>query len=221
MLAILIILTFGSFAVVQGIKLQQLTLVVSALLAGCAAALAPGNFALAGFLLALATIKPQLALPVAGWLVLWAVSDWRSAAAVFSGVSVLTIGDSSRRLRICSAGMDGTISRRRRRLSPVHRRRRFAAGCAGHATLGKVLAAIAVIAVAAMGWRFRRAAHDSAAFSTMLALVLAVTLVIVPSFAPYNQVLLLPAVFLIAASWKNLVEAKPPHACRLRPRPCW
>ncbi len=38
----------------------------------------------------------------------------------------------------------------------------------------------------------------------MLALVLAVTLVIVPSFAPYNQVLLLPAVFLIARSWKDL-----------------
>ena len=38
----------------------------------------------------------------------------------------------------------------------------------------------------------------------MLALVLVVTLVIVPTFAPYNQVLLLPAVFLIAASWKDL-----------------
>ena len=38
----------------------------------------------------------------------------------------------------------------------------------------------------------------------MLALVLAVTLVIVPSFAPYNQVLLLPAVFVVAASWKDL-----------------
>ena len=42
--AILIVLTFGSYAVVQGIKLQQLTLVVSALLAGCAAALVAGNF---------------------------------------------------------------------------------------------------------------------------------------------------------------------------------
>ncbi len=38
----------------------------------------------------------------------------------------------------------------------------------------------------------------------MFALVLVVTLVIVPTFAPYNQVLLLPAVFLIATSWKEL-----------------
>src|SRR6202011_2011629 len=75
--AILIVLTFGSYAVVQGIKLQQLSLVVSGLIAGCAAALVAGHLALAGFLLALATIKPQLALPMAAWLVLWAISDWR------------------------------------------------------------------------------------------------------------------------------------------------
>jgi hypothetical protein len=70
--------------------------------------------------------------------------------------------------------------------------------------LGKILAAVAVLAVVIMGWKVRSAPHDSEAFSTMLALVLAVTLVIVPSFAPYNQVLLLPAVFLIANSWEDL-----------------
>jgi hypothetical protein len=61
-----------------------------------------------------------------------------------------------------------------------------------------------VIAVIVTGWRVRFASHDSVAFSTMLALVLAVTLVIVPTFAPYNQILLLPAVFLIAVSWEEL-----------------
>ncbi len=75
--AILTILTFGSFAVVQGIKLQQLSLVVNGIMAASAAALVTGYFSLAGFLLALATFKPQLALPMAAWLMLWAVSDWR------------------------------------------------------------------------------------------------------------------------------------------------
>jgi hypothetical protein len=70
--------------------------------------------------------------------------------------------------------------------------------------LGKILAAAAVIAAAVKGWQVRHEPHDSAAFSAMLALVLAVTLVIVPSFAPYNQVLLLPAVFMIAISWRDL-----------------
>ena len=66
------------------------------------------------------------------------------------------------------------------------------------------MVACIILLVAAAGWRIRRAAHDSVAFSAMLALVLAATVVIVPSFAPYNQVLLLPAVFLIAASWSEL-----------------
>ena len=70
--------------------------------------------------------------------------------------------------------------------------------------LGRILAGVAVLAVMIMAWRVRHAPLDSEAFSTMLAMVLAVTLVIVPSFAPYNQVLLLPAVFLIARSWRDL-----------------
>jgi len=201
--AIIILLTLGSYAVVQGIKLQQLTLVVSALLAGCAAALVAGHFSLAGFLLALATIKPQLALPLAGWLTLWAVSDWRRrqsfiwsfalSMAIFLGASEYILPGWMREFRDAVAAY-----------------RQYTGGAGSLLDvlttpwLGKILAAVAVLAVVIMGWKVRRASHDSAAFSSILALVLAVTLVIVPSFAPYNQVLLLPAVFLITISWKDL-----------------
>ena len=75
--AIFILLLLGSVPAVQGIKLQQLSLLVAVLLAGSAAALSSGYLVLAGFLLALSTIKPQLAgLPVA-WLTLWALHDGR------------------------------------------------------------------------------------------------------------------------------------------------
>src|SRR4029077_15780552 len=47
-------------------------------------------------------------------------------------------------------------------------------------TLGKGLAYLTVIALAITGWFVRRAPNNSAAFSTMLALVLAVTLVLQP-----------------------------------------
>ncbi len=201
--AILIVLTFGSYAVVQGIKLQQLTLVVSALLAGCGAALVAGHFSLAGFLLALATIKPQLALPVAGWLALWALSDWRQRqifAWSFGLTTVIFLAASEYLL-------PGWFGRFREAVTAY---RQYTGGAGSlldvlaTPALGKVIAGVAVIAVAITGWYVRHASHDSVAFSTMLALVLAVTLVIVPTFAPYNQVLLLPAVFLIAASWKDL-----------------
>ena len=201
--AIIILLTLGSYAVVQGIKLQQLTLVVSALLAGCGAALVAGHFSLAGFLLALATIKPQLALPLAGWLTLWAVSDWRRrqsfiwsfalSMAIFLGASEYILPGWMREFRDAVAAY-----------------RQYTGGAGSLLDvlttpwLGKILAAVAVLAVVVMGWKVRRASHDSAAFSSILALVLAVTLVIVSSFAPYNQVLLLPAVFLITISWKEL-----------------
>jgi hypothetical protein len=201
--AILILLTMGSYAVVQGIKLQQLTLVVSALLAGCAAALVAGHFSLAGFLLALATIKPQLALPLAGWLTLWAVSDWRRRQRfIWSFALSMAIF-----LAAAEYILPGWIKEFR---DAVAAYRQYTGGAGSLLDvlttpwLGKILAAVAVLAVVVMGWKVRRASHDSAAFSTILALVLAVTLVIVPSFAPYNQVLLLPAVFLITISWKDL-----------------
>ena len=202
-IAILIVLTFGSYAVVQGIKLQQLTLVVSALLAGCAASLVAGYFALAGFLLALATIKPQLALPVAGWLVLWAVSDWRRRQTFFWSFALTA----AIFLAASEYILPGWIGQFR---DAVAAYRQYTGGAGSlldvlaTPVLGKIFAAAAVIAVVVTGWRFRFASHDSVAFSTMFALVLVVTLVIVPSFAPYNQVLLLPSVFLIATSWKEL-----------------
>jgi glycosyl transferase family 87 len=201
--AILIVLTFGSYAVVQGIKLQQLTLLVSALLAGCAAALVAGYFWLGGSLLALATVKPQLALPVAGWLVLWALSDWRRRQVFFWSFALTT----AIFLAASEYVLPGWVGQFR---DAVAAYRRYSGGAGSlldvlaTPLLGRILAGAAIVAVAVTGWRVRFASPDSVAFSTMLALILAVTLVIVPSFAPYNQILLLPAVFLIAASSEEL-----------------
>jgi hypothetical protein len=200
---ILIVLTFGSYPVVQGIKLQQLTLVVSALLAGCGAALVAGYFSLAGFLLALATIKPQLAIPVAGWLMLWAMSGWRRRQ-IFVWSFVLTTAILLGASQYLLPGWFGQFR------AAVAAYRQYTGGAGSlldvlaTPALGKILAGIAVIAVAVTSWFARHASNDSVAFSTMLALVLLVTLIIVPSFAPYNQVLLLPAVFLVVRSWKDL-----------------
>ena len=201
--AILVILTFGSFAVVQGIKLQQLSLVVNGIMAASAAALVGGEFALAGVLLALATFKPQLALPMASWLALWAISDWRRRQGFIWGFAIT--------MAVLLAGSEyvlpGWIGRFRDAVSAY---REYTQGASSllevlaTPAIGEILVAATILLVAAVGWRLRRAAHDSVVFSAMLALVLAATVVIVPSFAPYNQVLLLPAVFLVAASWKEL-----------------
>jgi hypothetical protein len=56
----------------------------------------------------------------------------------------------------------------------------------------------------AVTWRLRRAEVGAREFSLLLATALAVTLIVIPMFAPYNQLLLLPAVFLVARHWSEL-----------------
>ena len=201
--AILMILTIGSFPVVQGFKLQQLSLLVGGLIAACAAALVAGYFSLAGFLLAVATIKPQLVVPMAGWLVVWAISDWKRrwhfVASLCATAAVLFAAS--------EYVLPGWIGRFR---DAVAAYRQYTGGAGSlldvlaTPMLGRVIAAAAVIAVTVVCWRFRRVTHDSVAFGVILALVLAVTLMILPTFAPYNQILLLPGVFLVVFSWKSL-----------------
>jgi hypothetical protein len=201
--SILVILTFGSFAVVQGIKLQQLSLVVNGIMAASAAALVAGHFVLAGVLLALATFKPQLALPMAAWLVFWAVSDWRRRQGfVWSFAATMAV-----LFAASEYVLPGWMGRFREAISAYREYTQGASSLLEVLTtpaIGKFMVAATVVVVAAVGWRLRRVAHDSVAFGAMLALVLAATVVIVPSFAPYNQVLLLPAVFVIATSWRDL-----------------
>ena len=69
---------------------------------------------------------------------------------------------------------------------------------------GRPLSVLAVLVVAVLCWRFRRVPIESSAFNLMLALVLAVTVVIVPKAAPYNQVLLLPGFLLLVRGWGTL-----------------
>jgi hypothetical protein len=201
--SILIILTFGSFAVVQGIKLQQLSLVLNGIIAASIAALIAGHFTVAGVFLALATFKPQLALPMAAWLMLWAISDWRRRQAFIWGFG-LTMGVLLAASELVLPGWLGEFR------AALFAYRDYTQGASSvlevltWPALGKILVAVIILLVAATGWRLRRAERDSVAFSAMTTLVLAATVVIVPSFAPYNQVLLLPAVFLIVVSWSGL-----------------
>jgi hypothetical protein len=200
--AILVVLILGSFATVQGIKLQQLSLLVGSLLAVSAALLASGQLVLAGVVLAVTTIKPQLALLPAAWLMLWALSGWRERQRLFWGF----------------AGAGALLAAGGEYLLPGWVGR-FAEGVAAYErytdsgslldvlatrTGGALLTILFVTSTAAACWRLRREPAGSEGFNLALALVLTVTVVIVPMVAPYNQLLLLPGVFLIVRSWKEI-----------------
>jgi hypothetical protein len=201
--ATLIVLMLGSFQVLQGIKLQQLSLLVAGLIAGCALLLARGSFAFAGVLLAFATIKPQLVLPLVTWLLVWVSGDWCRRKGFVPGFA-LTMG-------LLFAGAEyvlpGWFGRFRAAVT-AYRQYTDGAGSVLDVLItpewGRVLAGLVVLALVVTAWKFRRVSSDSSIFNLMLALVLAITVVIVPEAAPYNQVLLLPGILLVARDWRIL-----------------
>jgi hypothetical protein len=74
---------------------------------------------------------------------------------------------------------------------------------------GKVLAGAAVFACALFLWQLRRQPVDAGGFSRMTALVMALTVLVVPMYAPYNQVLLLPAILLLARDRTSFTSRSP------------
>ncbi len=201
-----ILLALSCFPAIQGIKLRQLSLLVAALLAAFAALLARRYFAWAGAVLAFATIKPQLAaLPVL-WLCIWVTGNWRvrqralwsfaitMAALVIAGEVLLPgwLGEFRSALSAYYQYTGGGNSIFDVALSPL---------------LGRAATFLLTVFFLVLTWKARNSPEGSSDFQWFLALSLAVTLAVIPMFAPYNQLLLLPALMIITRSlghiWKR------------------
>jgi Glycosyltransferase family 87 len=201
------VLLLGWLPMMQGIKLQQLSLIVAALMAGCAACLTMGWSLCAGGFLALATIKPQLAWPMALWLLFWTVSDWRERRRFVFGfalVMLLLLGGAELIL-------PGWIAMFVHGLGQYHQytQNQSVLVWMFGSVIGRVLEAGSVIACAASVWLVRRDAPRAAEFGRATALVLALTVVVVPMFAPYNQVLLVPAILALVRSMTSKTSILP------------
>jgi hypothetical protein len=208
---IFIVLVLGWFPMVQGIKLQQLSLLVAALLAGCGACLTGGWLFCAGALLALATIKPQLAWPLVVWLLVWAGRDWgarRRFVFGFGLVMLLLLGGAQLVLPGWLWMFIGAIGQYHR-----YTQNQSVLSSLFGSIAGRILEVASVLACASCIWPMRRKPANDAAFGRAFALVLALTVVIVPMFAPYNQVLLAPAI--LALLWSESSGAAVLPAIRL------
>jgi hypothetical protein len=196
--AILAVLAVGWLPMVQGIKLQQLSLLVAGLLAACGACLAAGQLFLAGIFLAFATIKPQLAWPLVLWLVAWAASDWRARRWLvigFGTVMALLLGGAEfvlpGWLHMFVAGLSQYH---------VYTQNQSVLVWLFGSVFGRIFEVLSVLACGACIWSVRRESASTRVFGRAFALVLALTVLIVPMFAPYNQVLLVPAILVLLRS---------------------
>jgi hypothetical protein len=195
-IAAAVLFMLGTVPVVQGIKLQQLSLLVAVLLAAVAACAVFGYLFFAGSLLALATIKPQLTWLLAAWLLVWVFSNWRERRNLlfgFGSVMLLLLGGSE----ILLPGWLGLFMEAMASYHRYTQNQSVLDQLLPWAFAGKIVAGIAIAGCAWLFWQVRDKPADSAEFGITTTLVLALTVLVMPMYAPYNQVLLLPAVLVL------------------------
>jgi hypothetical protein len=191
----LLALTLGGLGVVQGLKLQQMSLLVAGVIAIAVMLLVADYAVAAGVLLAVATIKPQLVALLLFWLAIWTVADWRRRYRWV--VSFLAT------MAILLAASEWFLPHWIFRFVQAVREYRQYTGA--RSVLDNLIGppwswALEVLALAALlvaCYRERRQEANTSAFAFTISLVLATTVLLVPISAPYNQVLLIPALLLL------------------------
>jgi len=191
----LLLLALGSLGVMQGLKLQQMSLLVSGLVALALALLVADHTVAAGILLAGASIKPQLVLLLLIWLAIWTLGDWRRRyrlAVSFLGTMALLIGASEWLLPHWIPRFWHALGEYRRYTGTVS-----IIGLLVGGSLSRILELLTFAVFLGICWKERGLAAASGAFAFMLTLVLAITILVVPTYGPYNQVFLIPALLVL------------------------
>ena len=194
------VLFFGALPFVQGIKLDQLTLAVSGFIAAGMAALTAGFPMVAGLLLAVATVKPHLVALLISGLLFWSLNNRAEGRRFLLGFFValfVLIGGAY-------LAHPGWV---REFLLGLRAYQRYTANesildvFAGK-TIGAFFSGIVVLLTARAWWLFRNHEVGSTVFQTAIALTLSATVVVIPTIATYNEVLLLPGILLLVRDWQ-------------------
>lgn len=211
------ILFLGTWPVVEGIRLGQMTLLSVSILAGASAAFRYGYFGLAGVLLGLGTFKPQLIIPLTGLLMLFTFFRWSerkqfafgfffTAGLLFAVAEFLSPGWIFRWLPVLSD------------YASYQRVNTTVFGIFFGPVLGPVLASMIWAAVGFFCWRNRHVPLHSSRFSVLLVLVVCSTDALSPFVLYTNHVLLFPVTLLAVAafqSWEFSPEQKILLSCCL------
>jgi hypothetical protein len=194
--------TVGMPAVMQGLNLRQISLLVGGLVAFAILLLVTDHAVAAGVLLALASIKPQLVLLLLCSLAIWTIADWRHryrlAVSFLATMTILVV--------VSEWYLPHWILRFWRAL---HEYVRYTGAAP---VIGKLIGApwswifefLVLAATLGVCWRERRQPADSPSFAFTLSLVLATTVLLVPTPTNYNQVLLIPALLVVAKERRTI-----------------
>jgi hypothetical protein len=205
---VVVVLALGNLAVMQGIKLDQMTLLVAALIAIAILLLIYDYQAAAGLVLALASIKPQLVVLLLIWLCIWTLGDvrrryrWAVSFFVFMAIQVAA----------AEWYLPHWIPRFWRALAE-YRQYTGATSVLEEWTgqsVGRTLEIMAFLLLIRLCWKQRGA--PTGAFVRTTSMVLAFTLLLIPTVSVYNQVLLIPALLVLfedrRALWRKSAASR-------------
>jgi hypothetical protein len=200
--AAIVLFTLSSPQIAQGLRLQQLAIVDACLLMAGAWCVSKNHLATAGALLAVSTIKPQMALLPLCWFAVWAAGDlpkrWRLPAAFVATLAALVAAGELLLPGWPRYFLAGIAAYRKYAL-PTSLLRMALGG-----TLGEVLGGVIVVGLLAFAWRDRKKGGDSRQFAGLLAAFFMVDLLAFPLFTPFNQVLLILPAMLLVQDWNLL-----------------
>jgi len=197
-----VVLVLGGLPVMQGLKLEQMSLLVAAMLAIAVLLVREDYPIAAGIVLALATIKPQLVVLVIAWLGIWTSGDWRRRyrwCASFGVTMAILFAASEWWLPHWLGSFWGAVRQYRRYADAVGV---LEVLCGP--VWGRMLEFLAIAAMSEICWKWRKEGKENDLFAGTGALVLALTALLVPKMALYNDVFLIPAVLLLAREWRTI-----------------
>jgi hypothetical protein len=202
MIAAIALFVLASPQVAQGLRLRQLGLVVGFLLALSAWCITRNYLAIAGVLLAISTVKPQMVLLPLLWFLLWGAGDCRKRWPLLAGFGVIFAGLGGMGEIILPGWVryfvEGLIAYRK--YFPTTSLLCLALGN----WMGGVLSGVAIVALATVAWRNRQADAASSEFIRTLVAFFVGTALVLPLLTPFNQVLLLLPVMIIVRGWPAL-----------------
>lgn len=198
--AILFILASPQIA--QGLRLRQLGLIVGALLALAAWLVIRDQLVMAGIVLGLTTIKPQMMILPFAWFFIWSLGNvrerWRLPAAFAATLTILIVSGELILPGWLRYFFQGLLAYRK--YGPTTSLPQLALGTKA----GTVLSVLLICILLFWGWFQRRESAQSARFLEILSLFFMAAALLLPLMTPFNQVLLLLPVLLLLRDWDRL-----------------
>ncbi len=209
-LALILLFTLCSYPALEALYAAQLGLLVAFLLPAAMVALQRQRFLLAGILMAITTIKPQVTVLAIVYLLIWSVQEWRVRRRFFIGffsTLLLLVGASLAVLPNWIQSWIHTILAYRH-YNPLPLLTQVLTSLMGPRLAGPTTFALttaSIVIAIALAWRNRAAAFGSFSFWITLTLSLSITtIVILPGQAIYDHLILLPGILMLARYWNEL-----------------